>query len=105
MEPYQRIVIGMAESAAKQPDQLAMIAAGIGQLDVLGNKTWLERSEEEQIGALNKIESEAFFQWALRTTTSQLFQDRGLWKLIGYEGSSLEKGGYTNHGLNDIDWL
>ena len=82
-----------------------MITAGIEQLDGMGGQSWLERPEEEQIETLKTIEGEAFFQWALRTTTNQLFQERGLWELIGYEGSSLEKGGYINRGLNDIHWL
>ncbi len=103
--PYQQIVSDMCKTAAKQPEQLALITEGIHQLDVKGPQTWLERPEKAQLEALKTIEGEAFFQLALRTTTSQLFRDEGLWALIGYEGSSLEKGGYINRGLNDIDWL
>ena len=28
-----------------------------------------------------------------------------LWPLFGYEGESYSKGGYLEHGFNDIDWL
>jgi hypothetical protein len=33
-----------------------------------------------------------------------LFSNRVVWARIGYEGSSLEFGGYVNRGLNDIDY-
>ena len=103
--PYQQIVSNMDKTTQKQADQLALITEGIDQLDGMGPEFWMERPEKAQLEALKKIEGRAFFQWALRSTKEQLFRDKGLWALIGYEGSSLEKGGYINRGLNDIDWL
>ncbi len=34
-----------------------------------------------------------------------LYDNKAVWPLFGYEGSSWEKGGYLNRGFNDIDWL
>jgi hypothetical protein len=45
------------------------------------------------------------FQYLLPAVRSRLWDDRAVWARIGYEGSSLAKGGYINRGLADIDWL
>ena len=34
-----------------------------------------------------------------------LYDNKTLFPLFGYEGSSWEKGGYVNRGFDDIDWL
>ena len=33
------------------------------------------------------------------------YDNKAVWPLFGYEGSSWEKGGYLNRGFDDIDWL
>ncbi len=105
MEPYQRAAANMSATLANQADQFSLVAQGISMLDGLGTKPWLDLPESEQLDLLMKIESAAFFQWVLQATKSSLFTRSEVWALIGYEGSSMEFGGYLNHGLTDIDWL
>ena len=39
------------------------------------------------------------------TTVVALYDDHEVWDLLGYEGSSFEKGGYLHRGFDDLDWL
>ena len=45
------------------------------------------------------------FQHVRSTSVVTLYNDQEVWGLLGYEGSSFEKGGYINRGFNDLDWL
>lgn len=103
--PYQRVAAGIAVTAGGQPAQLALLREGIAELDKAAGGSFLDLPESAQVERLKSIESGPFFQLVYAGTRSRLWDDREVWALIGYEGSSLEKGGYLNRGLADIDWL
>ncbi|MEE8495912.1 MAG: hypothetical protein V3S21_05475 [Xanthomonadales bacterium] len=105
IEPYQRAAAIMSDTLVNQADHFSLVVQGISMLDSMGTQPWLDLPENGQLDLLRKIESEAFFQWVLQATKNSLFTRSEVWALIGYEGSSMEFGGYLNHGLNDIDWL
>ena len=109
-DPYQRVAAGIADAVAdvvqvQQLPQLVLVRSGIEQLDTAAGGNFLDLAESQQVEQLQQIEPGAFFQFVYTATRSRLFDDREVWALLGYEGSSLEKGGYLNRGLNDIDWL
>ena len=56
---------------------------------------------KNQLNILKKIEDSKFFQHVRGTTVVTLYNDQEVWNLLGYEGSSFEKGGYINRGFND----
>jgi hypothetical protein len=99
MEPYEKIA---ALVSREQPAVLSGIAS---TLDSQHTGRWLELPEEAQLRTLQGIESGEQFQQALGNVRGRLFADPAIWVHIGYEGSSLEFGGYANRGLDDIDWL
>lgn len=103
--PYERVAAGIAAAAGGQPAQFALLRDGIAQLDNAAGGSFLDLPEAAQVEQLKGIESGPFFQLVYAGTRSRLWDDREVWALIGYEGSSLEKGGYLNRGLADIDWL
>ena len=55
--------------------------------------------------ALARIEGTPFFTLAYNETINGLYTNKELWQLFGYEGSSVEHGGYINRGFDKIDWL
>ena len=55
--------------------------------------------------ALAKLEGTPFFTLAYNETINGLYTNKELWQLFGYEGSSVEHGGYINRGFDKIDWL
>ena len=36
---------------------------------------------------------------------AELYYLPAVWALLGFEGSSVEFGGYVDRGFDDIDWL
>ena len=100
--PYERtandvITKGNADSAKK-----AMLSEGIENL----KKAKYEKLNfKKSTKYLKKIEKSDFFQHVRGTSVVTLYNDQEVWGLLGYEGSSFEKGGYINRGFNDLDWL
>lgn len=103
--PYQRVAAAIAAAVANDPARLALAGSGIAQLDAAAGGDFLGLAEAAQVERLRQIESGGFFQFLYEEVRNRLWDDREVWALIGYEGSSLEKGGYLNRGLADIDWL
>ena len=83
------------ELTAMMNDALEIVAGNTG-------KNW---AELDQVAALATIQHTPFFQFVLNETLSGIYRHPLTWELLGFEGSSLEFGGYINRGLNDIDWL
>ena len=100
--PYERtandvITKGNADSAKK-----AMLSEGIENL----KKAKYEKLNfKKSTKYLKKIEKSDFFQHVRGTSVVTLYNDQEVWGLLGYEGSSFEKGGYIDRGFNDLDWL
>jgi hypothetical protein len=103
--PYQRVATGIAAAVRGQPLQFTQVHDAIAQLDTAVGDSFLDLPESAQVEQLQQIEGGEFFQFLYAAVRSGLWDDREVWALLGYEGSSLEKGGYLNRGLNDIDWL
>ena len=68
-------------------------------------KTGLRCLRAGKVEALEKIQHTPFFQFVLNETLGGVYRHPLTWELLGYEGSSLEFGGYIDRGFNDIDWL
>ena len=99
--PYERVTeVILADSAAAE-----LVNAGVSELESRQPGRWLERDQEQQLADLEALEASPFFQYLLNTTRTRLFNDREVWSFLGYGGSSMQFGGYVDHGLNDIDWL
>lgn len=103
--PYDRIVNGVWSATGSDAGLRQMIGNGVESLDIGRGAEFLSLDESTQIDVLTQIEATPFFAYMLQKTRDDLFNDPVVWAHIGYEGSSLEFGGYVNRGLNDIDWL
>lgn len=100
--PYQ-IVVETVESTAEIAH---LLKAGVSELDADAYPgTWLALPDVQRMEVLKQIESGEFFKLMLNAGIHGLHSNQELWDLIGYEGSSVEHGGYINRGFNDIDWL
>ncbi len=61
--------------------------------------------EKDRVALLQKIEGSAFFQTIRGGLVTGLYNQKAVWPVFGYEGSSFEHGGYVNRGFDDINWL
>ena len=93
--PYQR-----TSAAVQQADSDGVLAAG---LDALRDLDGLD--DDAVTAKLEAVQAEPFFRLVHSTTVVALYDDHEVWQLLGYEGSSFEKGGYLHRGFDDLDWL
>ena len=61
--------------------------------------------ERNRVDLLRSMEGDAFFQQIRGGLVTGLYNQKALWPIFGYEGSSFEFGGYIDRGFNDINWL
>ena len=99
------------EAQAAADDTLkALLSEGVAALDRLAKLRFRKAyaaldKESERLSLLYVIEHGAFFQKVKSHLVTGFYDNKAVWPLFGYEGSSWEKGGYLNRGFDDIDWL
>ncbi len=81
------------------------LRAGIEMLDAEAGGNWRSASPDSQLEALKRIEKSAFFETMRDAVQRALYEHPTVWELIGYEGPSVQYGGYLHRGFDDIDWL
>ena len=100
--PYERCTNDVISKGNKGSENKSMMSEGLNNLKKINYGTL---NFKKSTRYLKKIEDSKFFQHVRGTTVVTLYNDQEVWSLLGYEGSSFEKGGYINRGFNDLDWL
>ena len=109
-EPYVAVVAPyLADGIGNQKRKL-LVTNGVTSLDAAAikrfGKTYSEiPAEGDRVSLLVEIEQTEFFQKVRGDLKSQLYNNKAVWPLFGYQGSSWEKGGYLQRGFDDIAWL
>ena len=94
-------IVSSIDTDMSSSDTASTVANG---LQALGeNFSALDEASREQ--ALGKLEGGPFFSLLYTATINGLYLNEELWALFGYEGSSLEHGGYLHRGFDEVDWL
>jgi hypothetical protein len=101
---YQKIVDDLAKQEKK------LIGEGVAMLDQLsveklGQPFINVGYEPDRVRILRSIEDNPFFIKVRTALMFGIYDNEELFHLFGYQGSSWEKGGYINRGLNELDWL
>ena len=66
---------------------------------------WLSAAMSKKLGLLKTLQGSEVFSYLHNRTIESLYRNPEVWKLFGYQGSSIEHGGYLHRGFDDIDWL
>ena len=98
---YMKVVAGIDDKASRNARTLSMLREGLNRLD----KKFELMPEVEREKTLQTLEKSPFFIFVQSETINNLYGNSEVWKIFGYEGSSLEHGGYINRGFDNIDWL
>ena len=69
------------------------------------NVPFKDQSSGLQLQNLKRIDGSDFFETVRGATLNGLYGNPRVAALFGWEGSSVEHGGYINRGFNDIGWL
>lgn len=65
------------------------------------------RNESSRESAMRYVEKNnpQFFSLLHGESINGIYGNKEVWKMLGFEGSSVEHGGYLERGFNDIAWL
>jgi len=107
---YADGIAPLEKEAAGDKKTRALLQQGVADLDAAARqrygKPYAEVAREaDRVALLQAIESTPFFQKVRGELVTGLYNNKAVWPLLGYEGSSWEKGGYLHRGFDDIDWL
>jgi len=104
-EVYVDSLESLYDSAIDNANLKKLMREGMEALDTAAGGNWAAASHDDQIIALTEVENSEFFATVQEEAREALYQHPAVWALIGYEGSSVEFGGYIERGFDDIDWL
>lgn len=107
---YFEAVIKYEEAAKKDSALFSMLISGVEDLDSFSigafKRKYIEiEKEAERVKVLSLVETHPLFNKLRSDLVVSLYNNKNIWQLFGYEGSSWDKGGYLTRGFNDIDWL
>lgn len=102
---YVEVVAQLHARAAVSADLLVLVRGGLALLDEASDGPWIDASVEQKLQVMESLQTEPFFGAILNHTIDVLYRDEAVLTFLGYQGSSIEFGGYLNRGFDDIDWL
>ena len=99
---YYMNVVAAIDSKCSDSSTLRMVKGAISNLE---DGSFSSSSEISRENMLKAIEGSEFFTMMYGETVNGLYLNKEVWQIMGYEGSSKDKGGYLNRGFDDLDWL
>jgi hypothetical protein len=98
---YLKIVTALDVKADAALEIATMINSSLAAFPV----DFAAMTEAKRADYLRSIERSPFFQLVYKETLVGLYGDPYVASVLGYEGSSVEHGGYLQRGFDDISWL
>ena len=107
---YEAIVVSVAKTADEDEAAAKTLTDGLAQLDgkaqELFGSTYAEIEDADaREGLLRHFQGEGFFQSVRWTAYFGIYNNKDIWPLFGYQGSSVEYGGYIDRGFSDITFV
>ena len=101
---YAAAVETLDEKAAADPALAGQLVEGVARLDQAMGIPFLKLSSGNQLKVIEGLEGTPFFN-TVRSATLALYTNDVVARNFGFEGSSVEYGGYIDRGFNDLGWL
>ena len=102
---YAAVVDALDKQAASDPALRKLLADGVGRLDSGHGTAWVQLSNGARNAVLKSVEGSEFFTTLRTATINNLYANPLVYRFFGFEGSSVEHGGYIHRGFDDIGWL
>jgi hypothetical protein len=102
---YGKAVEALDAGAAADTAFAAMLRDGVAKLGAPYGVPFHRLSTGNRLEAVKAAEGSEFFEAVRNTTVWTLYSNPQVWPLFGYQGSSVEQGGYLERGFDDIAWL
>jgi hypothetical protein len=101
---YAAAIEALDEKAAGDPALAAQLVEGVARLAQAMGIPFLKLSSGNQLRVIEELDGTPFFE-TVRSATLALYTNDVVARSFGFEGSSVEYGGYINRGFNDLGWL
>lgn len=107
---YANAVKAYDEASGRDTDLRALIEQGVARVDELAMdhhaRVYVELPwEDRRVAILEEVQAQALFVKLRRDLRISLYGEQAVWAVLGYEGESFSRGGYLEHGFDDIEWL
>lgn len=102
---YTLVVKDLDQAAKVDPKINQLLTDGVKELNKRSGGRWMALSMEDQFPIIRLLADTEFFQKVRSTAVVSLYNNDMAWAHFGYEGASVDKGGYFDHGFQDLDWL
>lgn len=102
---YAVMVDSLDKQAAGDPALRKLLVDGVGRLDSARGIAWIQLSNGARDAVLKSMEGSEFFATIRAATINNLYTNPLVYRFFGFEGSSVEHGGYIRRGFDDIGWL
>jgi hypothetical protein len=102
---YRRVVAQFDRMAATSPVVAQSLAQFVDLVDAAMPLPFAELTEGYRSQVLRSIEGTGAFRLVQRATVRFLYDDVEVWDAFGYEGASVQLGGYAKRGFDDLRWL
>ena len=102
---YAAAVALLDEQAAADPELAAQLVAGIARLDGAMGMPFIRLSRGNQLKVIESLDGTPFFSTVRAATLGALYTNDVVARQFGFEGSSVERGGYIERGFDDLGWL
>ena len=102
---YRSVADRYLKEVAADPAAMKAHDLGLAELDGSHIAPFAELPAVIRRSLVEKVDQLPFFKALQWRGAEMIYRDPAVWKLVGYEGSSVEYGGYLERGFNDIDWL
>ena len=102
---YALLVMDLDGAAGKDPKTAQMLGEGVAALDKAAGGSFATASDAKKLEAVKSLEGTPFFNTVRGQCISSLYNNDMAFAHFGYPGPSWDKGGYINHGFNDLKWL
>jgi hypothetical protein len=107
---YQAIAVSVMNSADEDADAAKALTDGLARIDeqaqaVFGTSFAEIEEADAREGLLRHFQNDGFFQSVRWTAYFGIYDNKDIWPLFGYQGSSVEHGGYIDRGFSDITFV
>ncbi len=102
---YLAAIEALDEQAAADPELAAQLALGVARLDDATGMPFIKLSPGNQLKVIESLEGTPFFGTVRGATLGALYGNDTVARSFGFEGSSVEYGGYIDRGFDDLGWL
>jgi hypothetical protein len=102
---YMNAVASIDAKCASEKKTRDMVAEGVKKLNQSLKGGFAGAPEIARVNLLKTMEKSELFGLAYGETLNNLYGNHEIWAKFGYEGSSVEHGGYIGRGFDDINWL